>query len=168
MANLRARRGRKIRDERAATLVEFALLAPLIFALILGMMTGGLALSRKNSMTNAVREGARFGATLASDDDWASNVVTRIRSVAAGDLSDAELCVALVRVGTAAPVRSNTCPISMGPGPSTAGFPTGRCVVKIWAEGSSDFEVIFFSQTLTLKAQSTSRFERGDSATCSA
>ncbi|MFP5580169.1 MAG: TadE family protein [Acidimicrobiia bacterium] len=62
------------RREAGASLVEFALLAPVLFALLLGMITGGLSLSRKNSMENAVREGARFGATLNEDSSWSSDV----------------------------------------------------------------------------------------------
>src|SRR5258708_12152723 len=55
----------RARGEQGASLVEFALIVPLLFALVLGIATGGLAYNRKISITNSRREGARFGATLA-------------------------------------------------------------------------------------------------------
>src|SRR5688500_9489815 len=55
---------RASRTESGAALVEFALVLPVFLMLLLGMMTGGLAYSRKLSVAQAAREGARFGATL--------------------------------------------------------------------------------------------------------
>src|SRR5687768_13274185 len=55
---------RASRGESGAALVEFALVLPVFLMLLLGMMTGGLAYSRKLSVAQAAREGARYGATL--------------------------------------------------------------------------------------------------------
>src|SRR5688500_20294056 len=55
---------RASRSESGAALVEFALVLPVFLMLLLGMMTGGLAYSRKLSIDQATREGARFGATV--------------------------------------------------------------------------------------------------------
>src|SRR4051794_13996066 len=52
------------RDEVGAALVEFVLVLPVFMLLLLGMLTGGLAYSRKLSVAQAAREGARYGATL--------------------------------------------------------------------------------------------------------
>ena len=57
-------RRRVERGERGVALVEFALVFPVFMTLVLGMFYGGLAYSRKITMTNAAREAARYGATL--------------------------------------------------------------------------------------------------------
>ena len=69
--------GRRGRGDRGVALVEFAIIAPLVFMLIVGSITGGIAPGQKNSMTNAVREGGRFGATLDHDASWADAVRDR-------------------------------------------------------------------------------------------
>lgn len=52
------------RSERGAALVEFALILPVLMALLLGMFTGGLAYNSKITVTGATREASRYGATL--------------------------------------------------------------------------------------------------------
>ena len=54
----------RTRDERAAALVELAIVLPLVIALILGLFTGGMAYNRKITIVNAAREASRYGATL--------------------------------------------------------------------------------------------------------
>ena len=86
----------KRRKDRGASLVEFALLAPLLFALLLGMITGGISLSQKNSMENAVREGSRFGATLEPSANWAGDVRKRVEALSGGDLELGQICAEVV------------------------------------------------------------------------
>lgn len=173
MGSARGTQSRLRQREDGATLVEFALLAPLIFALLLGMFTGGLALSRKNSMTSAVRESARLGATLPNSTTWATTVQNRVLSLAPGDISAAEVCVKLViTTGTdAEPTestqRSTACALPAGTEPSTANIPRNQCVTKVWARTSSPFQVIFFNRNLILDAASVSRYERGSPPSCS-
>lgn len=168
----RARVGRRGRGENGAALVEFALIAPLVFALLLGMFTGGMALSRKNSMTNAVRESARLGATLTEDSNWAVAVRDRAVALSGGDLGTSQVCVKLIRKTSSSTEQTrkstpSSCPF--GGEPSSAGIPVGECAVKVWAQRTSDMEVVFFSKTLTLNASSMNRYERaGDPATCGA
>lgn len=168
----RRRRDSRLSGDTGAALVEFAIIAPLIFALILGLVTGGVSLSRKNSMTNAVREGARMGATLPEDSAWATSVRDRVTSLSGNDLVASQVCVKLIRKPTATTetVRRSapsTCPF--GGEPSSAGIPVGECAVKVWARRASDLEVLFFSRPLTLTASSVSRYEReGSPATCAA
>lgn len=52
------------RTEDGASLVEFALILPVLMILILGMFSGGIAYNSKISLTGAAREASRFGATL--------------------------------------------------------------------------------------------------------
>jgi Flp pilus assembly protein TadG len=157
--------------ERGAALVEFAIILPLIFALILGLTTGGLSLSRKNSMTNAVREGARMGATLPENAAWGTSVRDRVTSLSGNDLIASQVCVKLVRKATATTetvrsvVPASGCPF--GGEPSSTGIPAGECVVKVWARRTSDLEVLLFSRPLTLQDSSVSRYERaGAPADC--
>jgi Flp pilus assembly protein TadG len=82
-------------------LVEFALVFPLLVVMLLGIVTGGLAYNQKLQVTHAVREGARYGATIPAGQDWsggtwASNVRDLVVERSAGDLADAQVCVALV------------------------------------------------------------------------
>ena len=70
------------RNERGASAVEFALLAPLIFMLIFGMVEFGLAFLTTQSLRAGVREGARQAAVGAS----ASQVQSAVLTGAAGGL----------------------------------------------------------------------------------
>ncbi|MDZ7676002.1 MAG: TadE family protein [Acidimicrobiales bacterium] len=54
------------RDERGAALVEFALILPLLCALLFGIVQFGLAYDRKQSVNSAAREGARLAGLEAS------------------------------------------------------------------------------------------------------
>lgn len=159
------RRGRE--PERGAALVEFALILPVFMALVLGMFTGGVAYNRKLSMTNAVREGARFGATLpASDASWATKVASRVEDLSSGDLDDAtDICAKLIQVGTAPPLHES-CPAalaSLEPG-NPSGTTVGQCLVKVWGARTSDLQVFFFSRTVNLRSKTVARFERPDTA----
>jgi Flp pilus assembly protein TadG len=51
----------KRRDQRGASVVEFAIILPLIVWLIFGIMEIGFVLYDKNMITQASREGARAG-----------------------------------------------------------------------------------------------------------
>ena len=160
--------GRPTNGDRAASLVEFALIAPLLFSLLLGTVTGGLALATKNSMTNAVREGARLGATApegSSWDDWAAGVKDRVVDVSGGDVSAAEVCVALVSVSSSGAsvvgeYPASGCSLSMAVPATPAGVPVGSCVVKVWAETSATLSAVFFSRSLDLQGKAVGRYER--------
>lgn len=51
----------RLQDQEGAALVEFSLLAPLFVALLFGVVEFGLSIYSKEVITNASREGARFG-----------------------------------------------------------------------------------------------------------
>jgi Flp pilus assembly pilin Flp len=53
---------RRARDERGAAIIEFALVAPLLLALVWGIIEAGRAFYTINSLASAVRDGARWGA----------------------------------------------------------------------------------------------------------
>jgi Flp pilus assembly protein TadG len=50
-----------ISDRKGAALVEFAIVMPLLFALVFGIIEFGIILYNKAMLTNASREGARLG-----------------------------------------------------------------------------------------------------------
>jgi Flp pilus assembly protein TadG len=56
---IRSATARRVRDRRGAAAVEFALVAPLLFMLVLGMMEFGRMLMVQQVLTNGAREGAR-------------------------------------------------------------------------------------------------------------
>ena len=165
-------RPRRATGDEGAALVEFAIIMPLVFALFLGMFTGGISLSRRNSMTNAVREGARLGATLPEDGAWVAAVQGRVVQLAAGDLTSAQVCVQLVQKSdtSADIIRKSLLPAGCSgvTPPTLTGVAEGECAVRVWASRTTVLQVVFFSQTITLDADAIGRYERsGVPATCS-
>lgn len=59
MSNFKKRTNRLARDERGSPAVEFALIAPVLILLILGIVQFGFAFYTYNEMMNGAREGAR-------------------------------------------------------------------------------------------------------------
>jgi Flp pilus assembly protein TadG len=60
--------GALICDTRAAALIEFAVALPLLVVLIVGIFDFGGAFNLKQELSNAAREGARFGAAQPTND----------------------------------------------------------------------------------------------------
>jgi Flp pilus assembly protein TadG len=60
MASLKARAPRRIRGQKGAELVEFALTFPLLLLVVLGIVDFGFLFQRYEVLTNAAREGARI------------------------------------------------------------------------------------------------------------
>jgi len=52
--------GRMVRDERGATLVEFALVAPVVLLILVACLDFARALNAYATIVNATREGARY------------------------------------------------------------------------------------------------------------
>ena len=96
------RHGRTATRQRGAVLVEFALVFPLLAMMLLGIVTSGRAYNQKLDVTHATREGARYGASVSpaqlwSTGTWASNVRDLAVARSSGDLTSAQVCVALVQ-----------------------------------------------------------------------
>lgn len=62
MKRLSARRF--LRQTRAAAIVEFALVVPILFLLVWGIISFSRAYQRLNALTSSLREGARVASTL--------------------------------------------------------------------------------------------------------
>lgn len=146
------------RDERGTSIVEFAFVLPLIISMLLGMFTSGLAYSRKISMLDAVRDGARYGASLPVSSDpqgllsWETAVRSRVAEISAGELATNQVCVKLVY-----PVGGNDCGVADPPG---AASESSVHIVKVSASKSARIEFLFFSTSPTLSAKVAARYER--------
>lgn len=57
---------RFLRRERGAAIIEFALVVPILFLLVWGIMSFSRAYQRMNALTASLREGARVASTLDS------------------------------------------------------------------------------------------------------
>ena len=169
--------------ERGAALLEFAVVLPILLALLVGIVTSGAALNRSNSLNNAARETARFGATLPADNLtwWLNKVADVAVDAATGDLADGTdgryVCVAFVHPdGTVPPDSSvgedHTVRIELDPaGTKTIttgsdcyadGRPNDERRVQVVAQRNTDLEFFFFDRTVQLDGASAARYERSE------
>lgn len=145
-------------DERGAVVVEFGLVLPLLLALFLGIFSGGQAYSDKISLIEAVREGARYGASLPLGTGatpvttWETGVRDRVVNASGGELVAANVCVKLVL-----PTGATDCGIADPPG--AANEPTVH-LVKVSATRSTKLEFFFFTMNPLMNPQQVARFER--------
>lgn len=177
MANLRVQRRRREPGEEGASLVEFALIMPLLFTLLLGLLTGGITLSRDNSVKNAVHEGSRYGAINPIGDPpmpfvYLGQVIDVTRVGAQKDLNNGvdgkEICVALFNGGgtwriveNAAGTRFEDTGTASSPASCFSdGRPLTENRVQVTAKRRSEIESLFFSIPVTISAQSVARYER--------
>ena len=70
---------------RGQTLVEFALIAPVIFILLFGIIDFGMALDRRLTLQHAVREGARYGAVTTDCAAIQDRTVSQARNIITRD-----------------------------------------------------------------------------------
>jgi len=162
---------RRGRGDGGAVLVEFALVFPLLVFLIFAIFGAGMVLNQRLSVTQAGREGARYGSTVPIDQctpvanctglNWAQLVrdVTVERS--AGELKAGNVCVALVQGPGGAPTPLGSTFTTAGSG--------GAC----YADGSSDtgrrvqvkillptqVEAAVMTIPVTLETEALTRFE---------
>jgi Flp pilus assembly protein TadG len=94
------------REDRAAAAVEFALVLPLVLVLLFGIIDMGRLLFTANSLTSAVREGARFAAVDPSPTQ--AEVVARIRGQLDAAVSTPKVTDAQVILATNAAARTVT------------------------------------------------------------
>jgi Flp pilus assembly protein TadG len=91
--NLASQLGHRLRSSEAAALIEFAVALPLLVVLIVGIFDFGGAFNLKQELSNAVREGARFGAAQPTNDvsGTAAPSVDAIRSLVDSYLQTARI-----------------------------------------------------------------------------
>ena len=139
-------------------LTEFAIVLPLFLSLLFGVVTGGLAYASKVAVVEAVREGARFGASLKLGSgptavaDWETAVRQRVVEASGGDLALADVCARLVL-----PTGGSDC--GLGDPPGAAAESTVH-LVKVSAARAATLEFLFFRTNTTVGGQLTARYER--------
>lgn len=131
---------------------------PLFLALVLGIFTGGHAYSDKISLMEAVREGARYGASLplgtgpTAVTSWETGVRNRLVEASGGEVAAGDVCVKLVL-----PTGGSDCGLSDPPG--AANEPTVH-LVKVSATKPAKLEFFFFSTDTVMRGKLVARFER--------
>lgn len=145
-------------DERATALVELVIVIPVVMCLTLGAFTGGDAYFRKITVTDAVREGARYGASLAVPSgvggatSWEDSVKARVAQASGGELTASVVCVKLVY-----PTGGTDCGVS---DPSGASSESTVRLVKVSASKNATMQFFFLTQTFTLTGKVAGRYER--------
>ena len=67
------------KKQEGASLVEFSVLAPLFVVLLFGLVEFGLSIYNKGVLTNASREGARFGVVYTTPRKTTTEIKTKVR-----------------------------------------------------------------------------------------
>jgi hypothetical protein len=166
-------------------MVEFAIIMPLLFLLLFGIISFGLLFDSQLSITDGAREAGRYGATLpvtnygsdtAAMHAWLDDIADRAVMDASGQLDpgveNRSICVAYVHPNGTADIDLSTMRVEAGgatiysnqdglwDGPC---FDDGRPVderrVQVLVGRDADIEAIFFSTTVTLESDSVTRFE---------
>jgi hypothetical protein len=161
----------RTREERGAAAVEFALVLPMLVVLMFGMVWTGLAYSDHLSVTNAVREGARYGSAIDyTSSGWATSVRDRVKQVyynKGGNLTDAEICVRLVDSGGT--VLASEIGSDCGGAPATPTMAAGSCAVIVWVRKERKIELVVFpTMHFDIGAKSVSYYGRTVDPGCTA
>lgn len=154
------------RPEDGAAAVEMALLLPILFTLLFGMLSGGILLFQSITLSDAAREATRFAATVPVDTttaDWLDAVVDRVVDSANGYLdtsdSDHSICVALV--GTPEGGQWHDGAVVLGPKHPciSDGRPDDEARVQVEVSRGGRLNAVFVSQSVTLGGRAVARFE---------
>jgi hypothetical protein len=156
------------RSERGAVFFEFTLVLPLFLSLVLGIYTGGMAYTNKIALVEAVREGSRYGASLATGNavnavaTWQASVRDRVVASSGGALTANDVCVAFV---LPTPISSTTT-TTIANWDCGVSDPAGAIneplvhLVKVSATRPAKMEFFLFSKSTVLRASAVARFER--------
>ena len=169
------RRGADATAERGAAAVEFALVVPFLILLVFGLITTGLTYSDHLAATNAVREGARYGAAAdITSGSWATSVRSRVKQVyfnAGTSVSDDQICVRLVTA--AGSTYSEAIGSSCGTAPSApSDMAAGSCAVLVWMQRPEQIRLVIVPDlNFDIGAESVAYYGRTSTdvpATCTA
>ena len=150
---------------------------PILVIIVLGIVTGGMSYSNAIGVSNAVREGARFGATGdVTALTWTSDVIARVRSTQFDDGTTAadsgtSVCVQLFKAPST--VSKWECSIGQDDGPIItmpatptadpavpANLTSGACVVRVLAARKFEINGGLTSWSGTIVRGSTAMYER--------
>jgi hypothetical protein len=163
--------------------VEFAIVLPALMMILLGLLTGGITLNRKIAVTNGVREGSRYGATLPISaapscgdtpiNCWLKSVATVTQQGSEGELnssvSSMSICVAYVHPGASGSaqvtqrlVRTRTGDVISAATCYADGRPSDQEKrVQVTGSRLGRLEFIVLTLNPTLSSRSVARFEAG-------
>lgn len=136
----------RTREQRGASLIEFALILPLLLLLTFGIWTTARAWNVHNVMDHAVREAARIGATT-GDVDQMATVAQGETQAASVDWGSFQACFRVIPDETPCPEVDD---------------PTSDDRVQaslVWQDYELDF--LFFAMTVDLQASAVARLEPG-------
>lgn len=94
------------RSDNGASGVEFALVVPLLIIIVFAIIAFGILLAQQQALSNAAREGSRFGAVnlfaaASGDPRTCASVVSKVRAVASTiGMSSSKVAVNIKRDGT--------------------------------------------------------------------
>lgn len=160
--------------ERGASLVEFALVLPLIMMIVLGLVSAGVAYNLKITLTHAAREAARYAAILPTNgatNAWLDAIETRLLADAAGSLDagqpGASYCIAYVDGSRAGSETKHIDETSFPLTPSADwcfdderdALGENEWRVQIQVGRDTDFNALFFSHTISVGTNAVSRYE---------
>lgn len=152
--------------QRGSAAVEFAIIAPILFALLCGIVTAGLGYNNVLGLADGVREGARYGATLTADSSWGGAVqqktvdLTSLNTGSTPVVTTSMVCTQLVKVGTGT-LQSSSCSLAASAPGTPSGLAAGTCIVKVW--GTIPVRLTFIlipSVTVNVNRQSVTLYER--------
>lgn len=84
---------KKFKNEKGQSMVEFAIVLPILLLLICGIMDFGWLYYNQLALMNSVREGARYAVVISTDMDCENKVKTRINTVAPASLKPMQITV---------------------------------------------------------------------------
>ena len=165
-------RSRRRGGEDGASAVEFALVVPFLIMILFGLITTGFAYNDHLSVTNATREGSRYGAAIDyTTAGWATSVRDRVKQTyfnAGSTLDDSQICVRIVdSSGTG--IGSAHLGAACGTEPTTPTTVAGSCVVKVWVSKPQKISLIIFPDlNFDVGAQSVAYYGRTVTPGCPA
>jgi Flp pilus assembly protein TadG len=154
-------------DERGAVAVEFALIVPLLCMLLVGTVTVALAYSQKVALSNAVREGARLGASAPNGSGWLASVQQQT-SDSFGDadgLAASTVCATLIKTtGGVSPTYTTiiAAPVGCTNPPANPTSVSAGCFVKVWASKQTHLNWVLGGADPFTKASAVAIYDRDE------
>lgn len=143
------------RDRGAASLVEIALLVPILLLLIFGVWSVARAFDVKNTMDDAVREGARFGASV---DPWDADSPDAVLAVIESELGASAIYPTTVTVRCTELIEAGDDGCTIDGTDRVTAAPRDQIVVDVLFE-DYDLDFMFFKLQVDFASQATARYE---------